>query len=201
MRTIFLAVPVLVVIICFSGCGDKEALLKNQQQIEALQKDVSDLRAQIEAEKAGSVLLSANELASIMDVHCCNLEIPAGAEANRVSFFRQIGAGKPVEIASFKTPEPISRALLYLHRSADGKRLTIYYKTDRQSGSFVFSPGKESMPTMQFRCADGLLRQNEFFFQYSSKPDSGKRPGKTLNAGDVGYFCRFSRVASQEKQP
>lgn len=201
MRTIFFAVPVLVVIICFSGCGDREALSKNQQQIEALQKEVSDLRTQVEAEKAGGALLSANELASIMDVHCCNLEIPTGAEMNRVSFFRQVGAGKPVEIASFRTLDPISRTLLYLHRSADGKRLTIYYKTGRQSGSFVFSPGKEPMPTMQFRCADGQLRQNEFFFQYSAKPDAGKRPGKTLNAGDVGYFCRFSHVDSQEKQP
>lgn len=201
MRTIFLAVPALVVIICFSGCGDKEVLVKNQQQIEVLQKEVSDLRGQIEAEKTGGVLLSANELASIMDVHCCNLEIPAGTEVNRVGFFRQVGAGKPVEIASFSTLEPISRTLLYLHRSADGKRLTIYYKTGRQSGSFVFSPGKEVMPTMQFRCADGQLRQNEIFFQYSSKPDSGRRPGKTLNAGDVGYFCRFFHVDSQEKRP
>lgn len=201
MRTIFLAVPVLVVIICFSGCGDKEAVVKNQQQIEALQQEVNDLRAQMEAGKADNILISANELAAIMDVQRCNLEIPEGVEVNRVGFYRQVGAGKPVEIASFRTLEPISRALLYLHRSADGKRLTICYKTDRQSGRFVFSPGKEVMPTMQFRCADGQLRQNELFFQYSSKPDSGRRPGKTLNAGDVGYFCRFSFVDSQEKQP
>ena len=76
----------------------------------------------------------------------------------------------------------------------DGRRGKLIFLTT------VSDANVERMPTMQFRCADGQLRQNELFFQYS-KPDAGRHPGKALNAGDVGYFCRFSHVDSQEKQP